>query len=99
MRLKFFNRHFLVIVVLVTVVITLSRSAAAANGEQIPEGPFEPAWESIRDNYEVPDWFRDAKLGIYVHWGVYSVAERGEWYGRRMYEENDPVYAYHLIST
>jgi alpha-L-fucosidase len=56
---------------------------------------FEPNAESLKQ-YECPEWFRDAKLGIYVHWGVYSVAERGEWYGRRMYDENDPVYAHHV---
>ena len=58
---------------------------------------FEPNAESLKQ-YECPEWFRDAKLGIYVHWGVYSVAERGEWYGRRMYDENDPVYE-HLIDV
>jgi alpha-L-fucosidase len=86
-------------VVLTTLIIAASPQmifAATTEEAQISEGPFRSTWESIRDNYQVPDWFRDAKLGIYVHWGVYSVAERGEWYGRRMYDENDPVYAYHL---
>jgi len=110
MRSKFTDKQFSIIVVLITltIVVALSGLAAAAAqgvvsakaeagaGQKISEGPFEPTWESIRDNYEVPEWFRDAKLGIYVHWGVYSVAERGEWYGRRMYQENDPVYAYHV---
>ncbi len=110
MRSKFTDKQFSIIVVLITltIVVALSGLAAAAAqgvvsakaeagaGQKISEGPLEPTWESIRDNYEVPEWFRDAKLGIYVHWGVYSVAERGEWYGRRMYQENDPVYAYHV---
>ena len=56
---------------------------------------FEPNVKSLRQ-YKCPEWFSDAKLGIYVHWGVYSVAERGEWYGRRMYQEDDPVYAHHV---
>jgi alpha-L-fucosidase len=56
---------------------------------------FKPNEQSLKQ-YECPEWFRDAKLGIYVHWGVYSVAERGEWYGRRMYDQNDPVYAHHV---
>ena len=34
-------------------------------------------------NYQTADWFRDAKFGIYLHWGAYSVAERGEWYARK----------------
>jgi alpha-L-fucosidase len=56
---------------------------------------FEPDAESLRQ-YKCPEWFRDAKLGIYVHWGVYSVAQHGEWYGRRMYDPNDSVYKYHV---
>ncbi|WP_369686027.1 alpha-L-fucosidase [Mariniflexile sp. AS56] len=35
--------------------------------------------ESLKQ-YECPEWFRDAKFGIYLHWGTYSVAEQGEWY-------------------
>jgi len=57
--------------------------------------PFEPTWESL-ENYSCPEWFRDAKLGIYVHWGVYSVPARGCWYGRRMYEEDRPEYRSHI---
>src|SRR5215217_2891673 len=34
---------------------------------------YEAGWESIRSHYKVPDWFRDAKFGIFLHWGVYSV--------------------------
>ena len=37
---------------------------------------FEPAWESLQ-TYRCPDWFRDAKFGIYLHWGAYSVVEQG----------------------
>ena len=47
-------------------------------------------------NYQCPDWFRDAKFGIYVHWGVYSVPERGEWYPRNMYLEGHPDYQHHI---
>lgn len=52
----------------------------------IASGPFEASVESL-ENYECPEWFQDAKFGIYVHWGVYSVPERGEWYAREMYME------------
>ena len=55
---------------------------------------FEPTIESLK-GYECPQWFRDAKFGIYLHWGVYSVAERGEWYGRQMYVEEHPVQMHH----
>lgn len=56
---------------------------------------FKPNLESLQQ-YECPEWFRDAKFGIYVHWGVYSVAEYGEWYAREMYMEGHKVYDYHI---
>ena len=56
---------------------------------------FEPTIESLK-NYVVPEWFRDAKLGIYLHWGVYSVAEQGEWYPRDLYREDQTEYLHHL---
>ena len=56
---------------------------------------FQPTVESL-EAYKCPEWFRDAKFGIYLHWGVYSVAERGEWYARQMYIEGDSVYEHHV---
>lgn len=51
-----------------------------------PPGPFKPDWESIRANYQIPDWFRDGKFGIFIHWGLYSVpAYHNEWYQKYMY--------------
>jgi len=52
-----------------------------------PPGPVQPTWESIRANYKDPDWFRDGKFGIMMHWGIYSVPAHGsEWYERYMYD-------------
>ena len=49
------------------------------------EGPFRPEWESLQ-KYEVPEWYKDAKFGIFIHWGLYSVpAFANEWYPRNMY--------------
>ncbi len=46
---------------------------------------FQPNWKSL-SQYNTPEWFRDAKLGIFIHWGVYAVPEFGsEWYGYHMY--------------
>ena len=56
---------------------------------------FKPTIESLTA-YKCPEWFRDAKFGIYLHWGVYSVAERGEWYARRLYMEGTPEYEHHV---
>ena len=54
--------------------------------ERCPEGPFEADWQSLVNNYEVPKWFRDAKFGIFIHWGLYSVPAAGsEWYPKHMY--------------
>lgn len=59
---------------------------AAAVGPEVPPGPFAPTWDSLRANYQVPEWFRDAKFGIFMHWGLYSVpAHASEWYGKHMY--------------
>ena len=51
-----------------------------------PKGPFEPTWDSIRANYKTPDWFKGAKFGLFIHWGLYAVpAYHNEWYARHMY--------------
>ncbi|MEO6330678.1 MAG: alpha-L-fucosidase [Ginsengibacter sp.] len=53
---------------------------------------FQPTWASL-DKYKIPDWFRDAKFGIFIHWGVYSVpAFESEWYPRNMYRKESPEY-------
>jgi alpha-L-fucosidase len=53
-----------------------------------PKGPFQPAWESVKEHYRYPEWFRDAKFGIFLHWGLYSVPAHGsEWYVAHMYNE------------
>ncbi|ARV16556.1 alpha-L-fucosidase [Polaribacter sp. SA4-12] len=51
---------------------------------------YEANWESL-SQYECPEWFRDAKFGIYTHWGVYSVPkDESDWYGTYMYKEGHP---------
>ena len=61
----------------------------------IKKGPFEPTFESLR-TYECPEWFRDAKLGIWSHWGAQSVPMYGDWYARNMYYEGSEQYLYHI---
>jgi alpha-L-fucosidase len=61
-------------------------------------GPFRPDWESF-EHYEVPEWYKDAKFGIFIHWGVYSVPAFGsEWYPRQMYSPGSPEYQHHIAS-
>src|SRR5215475_5202461 len=56
------------------------------------QGPYRPDWESLQ-KYEVPDWYKDAKFGIFIHWGVYSVPAFGnEWYPRNMYRPETDEY-------
>ncbi len=61
----------------------------------IAAGPFAPTWESLAA-YQAPTWYQDAKFGIFIHWGVYSVPAFGnEWYPRNMYLSDQPEYAHH----
>ena len=61
-------------------------------------GPFRPQWQSL-DQYEVPEWYKDAKFGIFIHWGLYSVpAFANEWYPRNMYIEGSEEYKHHLMT-
>jgi alpha-L-fucosidase len=61
-------------------------AAAAAAKTPLADGPVQPTWESIRANYTVPQWFIDAKFGITMHWGLFSVAAyHNEWYEKYMY--------------
>ena len=61
-------------------------------------GPYRPDWESLK-NYQVPQWYQDAKFGIFLHWGVYSVPAFGsEWYPRLMYIPGSPEYKRHLAT-
>ncbi len=57
--------------------------------------PFKPTFESLR-GYECPAWFRDAKFGIWSHWGPQSVPMFGDWYARNMYIQGSQQYNYHL---
>ncbi|MBI9017306.1 MAG: alpha-L-fucosidase [Phycisphaerae bacterium] len=63
--------------------------------ESLAKKKFKPTVKSLQ-RYECPDWFRDAKFGIYLHWGAYSVAKQGEWYARKLYDETTPEYKHHL---
>jgi alpha-L-fucosidase len=61
-------------------------AADKAVAKPMPQGPFEPTWDSLQKNYRTPSWFEDAKFGIFMHWGVYSVAaHHNEWYEKHMY--------------
>src|SRR5208283_4440134 len=60
----------------------------------IAPGRFAPSWESLQQ-YRCPDWFRDAKFGIWAHWGPQCQPEDGDWYARLMYFTNSAQYQFH----
>jgi len=61
-------------------------------------GPFNPDWESLQ-KYQAPEWYKDAKFGIFIHWGVYSVPAFGnEWYPRNMYRAGSEENKHHLAT-
>lgn len=63
---------------------------------QAAPGPFEPTFESFAKGYRCPKWFRDAKLGIWAHWGPQAVPMEGDWYARNMYIQGSRQYEDHL---
>lgn len=65
------------------------------SAEPMATGRFEPAWESL-EQYETPEWFRDAKFGIWAHWGPQCAPEAGDWYARHMYHEGSGQQRSHL---
>jgi alpha-L-fucosidase len=61
-------------------------AAVAQIPTKLPAGPVQPTWDSLKQNYKVPDWFYEAKFGVFMHWGLYSVpAHHNEWYEKHMY--------------
>jgi alpha-L-fucosidase len=64
--------------------------------QTVAQGPFQSNWQSL-EAYQVPDWYRDAKFGIFIHWGAYSVpAFDSEWYPRNMYLPKEAAFKHHL---
>lgn len=67
------------------------------NSEPMATGKYEPTWESLRQ-YETPEWFRDAKFGIWAHWGPQCVEGSGDWMARGLYEEGSHAYKHHVAN-
>ena len=58
--------------------------------------PFQPSWASLVDGYRTPEWFRDAKFGIWAHWSAQCVPEAGDWYARNMYMQGHWHHDHHV---
>ncbi len=74
-----------------------SALASAVDGptNKIAPGPYQPTRESLHA-YHAPEWFNDAKFGIWAHWGPQSAIEDGDWYARNMYIQGSPQNRYHV---
>lgn len=77
------------------VMVASAVAEATADREPAAQGEFQPTWESL-SKYQTPEWFRDAKFGIWAHWGPQCQPEAGDWYGLAMYEEGGRAYKKHL---
>ncbi len=63
----------------------------------IADGKYAPQWDSIKNTYTgTPAWFRDAKFGVFIHWGPQASGKSGDWYARNMYKEGSKAYKNHL---
>src|SRR5664279_1232020 len=75
--------------------LALSRFASAQTPSQA--GKFEGTRQSLQA-YRTPEWFRNAKFGIWSHWGPQSAVEDGDWYARNMYMQGSDQYKYHIAT-
>jgi alpha-L-fucosidase len=67
----------------------------STGAEPVADGTFQSTWDSLKQ-YHVPEWFRDAKFGIWAHWGPQCQPGRGDWYARQMYSEGHAQYKEHV---
>ena len=72
-----------------------AQTAQAQKELPIAAGPFQPSLGSLT-NYSCPEWFRDAKFGIWAHWGPQAVPMNGDWYARKLYQQGSADYKDHL---
>ena len=77
--------------------LALGAFLLATTASQSFAQPYQPDWESLKKHADAPEWFRDAKLGIYFHWGVYAVPAFGsEWYPHSMFLKGNKVNKHHV---
>jgi alpha-L-fucosidase len=73
----------------------VAQAQTSVKSPAIAPGPFQATAESLKA-YQTPEWFRDAKFGIWAHWGPQAVARSGDWYARWMYVPGHRHYEHHL---
>ncbi|MEI3055384.1 MAG: alpha-L-fucosidase [Phocaeicola plebeius] len=95
------RKFYLLIVLLFFVSYGFSKKQKDFMSVVSPKGTciFQDNWENMAENYHFPKWFSDAKFGIFIHWGVYSVpAYSSEWYSRNMYLKGSKEYEHHIVT-
>src|SRR5437763_12118039 len=73
----------------------LSRFSFGSPARAIATGPFKATWDSLQQ-YQTPDWFRDAKFGLWAHWSAQCQPEQGDWYARQMYTQGHAQNTFHV---
>jgi alpha-L-fucosidase len=89
------NNRYLINLAWVAISLALAQFQSAAADLAITPGKFSGTMESLT-NYDCPQWFRDAKFGIWAHWGPQAVPMEGDWYARKMYQQGSDDYNDHL---
>lgn len=90
------QRIFILIVFLLLMGSQRTLQAQDSLDHKIAPGIFSPAWSSLEEKYQCPEWFRDAKFGIWAHMSAQCVPEQGDWYARQMYIQGSSQYNYHV---
>jgi alpha-L-fucosidase len=93
--IKFMRKTPFAIISVTVGLIMFAANHVQALNLPITPGPFVGTMNSLT-NYSCPDWFRDAKFGIWAHWGPQAVPEMGDWYARKMYQQGSADYEDHL---
>ena len=92
MKIKLLNSITLISLIVSISIISVS---AQTKRDQSSPGPFKNTDESFRQ-YQYPEWFRDAKFGIWSHWGPQAAPRQGDWYAKDLYQEGGAYYKYHV---
>ncbi len=97
-----FQRLSTILSLAVLVIVAISCQSTSTKTETVQEEvaqKYEPNWQSL-SAFEIPEWFRDAKLGIFIHWGPYAVpAYHSEWYPRLMYMDTATFNAHYKLES
>lgn len=89
------NKHSIKKQILLSIVTLGTSMTATAQDVDIMNGAFAQDWDNL-SAWQCPEWFKDAKFGIWAHWGPQCQPEDGDWYARNMYFENEEQYNYQL---